>query len=50
MWSTLRRASEKAVSTALQFAAVARPTGPLASHLERGHGQDETCSSVQIGP
>lgn len=50
MWSTLRHASQKAVSAAIQSAAVARPTRPLGSHLEGGHGQDETCSAAQIGP
>lgn len=50
MWSTSRRASRKAVSAAHPSAAAAGPTGPCASHLERGHREDETCSAVQIGP
>lgn len=34
----------------LQSTTVARPTGPFASHLERGQGEDETRSARQIGP
>ncbi|MEQ2181912.1 hypothetical protein GOODEAATRI_016517 [Goodea atripinnis] len=47
MWSTSRRASQKAVSAALQFAAVAGPAGPLClSFRERSRARlDLFCCS-----